>query len=94
MTKKQFAEKVVEVKGYKKKDIELAKTDIKTVVDFLLKNLSVDGKVQVEGLGAFEKVHKEERKGRNPQTKEEITVPACDTITFKIDKDLKAGLNK
>lgn len=48
-----------------------------------------DGKIQLTGFGTFLTVHKEERKGRNPGTGEEITIPAQNVVKFKPGKTMK-----
>ena len=52
-----------------------------------------DDKVQVIGFGTFEVKAREARKGRNPQTGEEITIPASKNPVFKAGKALKDALN-
>lgn len=48
-----------------------------------------DGKLQLTGFGTFSTVHRKERKGRNPGTGEEITIPAQNSVKFKPGKKLK-----
>ena len=50
--------------------------------------------ISIRGFGALSVVHREERKGRNPHTGEEKTIPAHRTMKFKISKELKETLNK
>ena len=49
--------------------------------------------VQLIGFGTFKVKLRKKRKGRNPKTKEEITIPASKTVTFKPGKKLKELLN-
>ena len=49
--------------------------------------------VQLIGFGTFKVKHRPKRKGRNPKTKEEITIPASRTVTFKPGKKLKELVN-
>ena len=51
-------------------------------------------KVQLVGFGAFEVKARAERVGRNPQTKETITIPASKTPVFKAGKALKDAVSK
>lgn len=46
-------------------------------------------KVQVIGFGNFEVRERAARKGRNPQTGEEITIAASKSPAFKAGKQLK-----
>ena len=49
--------------------------------------------VSLIGFGTFLVRERAERTGRNPQTKEEITIPASRTAAFKPGKALKDALN-
>ncbi len=51
-------------------------------------------KVQLVGFGSFEVRKRAARKGRNPQTKEEIKIPASKAPVFKAGKALKDVVNK
>ena len=48
-----------------------------------------DEKVQLVGFGSFETKHRAERTGRNPKTKESITIAASKVPTFKAGKAFK-----
>ena len=50
-------------------------------------------KVQLVGFGSFEVRKRAARKGRNPQTKEEIRIPASKAPVFKAGKALKDLVN-
>ena len=63
---------------------------ISVVTDALTKG----DKVQLVGFGSFEVLHRAARKGRNPQTKEEIKIPASKAPVFKAGKALKELVNK
>ncbi len=56
--------------------------------------LAKKDKVQVIGFGTFEVKARGARKGRNPQTGKEITIPASKTPVFKAGKGLKDSVNK
>ena len=57
-------------------------------------NALVEGdKVQLVGFGSFEVRKRAARKGRNPQTKEEIKIPASKAPVFKACKALKDLVN-
>lgn len=51
-------------------------------------------KITVSGFGKFELRWMDERKGRNPQTGEEITIPGQNKIYFKPYKDLREHVNQ
>ena len=50
--------------------------------------------VSIRGFGTLSVVHREERKGRNPQTGEEKTILAHRIVKLKISKEFKESLNK
>ena len=60
----------------------------------VITNALVEGeKVQLVGFGSFEVRKRAARKGRNPQTKEEIKIPASKAPVFKAGKALKDLVN-
>lgn len=48
----------------------------------------------IPGLGSFHVTERKAREGRNPRTKEAITIPASKNIRFKAGKDLRDALNE
>ena len=56
--------------------------------------LEAGEKVKISGFGNFVVRQKNERKGRNPQTGEEIRLPARRVLTFKPSLVLKNILNE
>ena len=51
-------------------------------------------KVQLVGFGSFEVRERAERKGLNPQTKQEITIKASKAPVFRVGKALKDMVNE
>ena len=51
-------------------------------------------KVQLVGFGTFEVAERAARTGKNPQTKEEIQIPASKAPKFKAGRALKDTVNK
>jgi len=49
-------------------------------------------KIQLVGFGTFEIRERAERTGRNPQTGEEMTIPATKIPAFKPGKELKEAV--
>lgn len=90
MTKAELIEKVAENAELTKKDAAKA---VDAVFDVIMGALAVDEKVQVVGFGSFEVRSRAERKGRNPQTGEEISVAARKVPVFKAGKLLKDSVN-
>ncbi|USL45593.1 HU family DNA-binding protein [Priestia megaterium] len=75
---------------------ELTKQDSKKAVDALFETISntlaKEEKIQLLGFGTFEVRQRAERTGRNPQTGEEMTIPASKVPAFKPGKELKAAV--
>ncbi|MED4267816.1 HU family DNA-binding protein [Priestia megaterium] len=75
---------------------ELTKQDTKKAVDALLETISNtlanEEKIQLIGFGTFEVRERAARTGRNPQTGEEMTIPASKVPAFKPGKELKEAL--
>ena len=50
--------------------------------------------IKVSGFGKFVVREKNERRGRNPRTGEELTIPARRVVTFKPSTILRENLNE
>ncbi len=65
----------------------IPKKDVKAVVDALMEtvkeSVKADAEIRLIGFGTFKKAHRDARKGRNPQTGEEIQIAASDSLAFK-----------
>ena len=71
-----------------------AEASVNAFVDVITESLVKGDKVQLVGFGSFEVRKRAARKGRNPQTKEEIKIPASKAPVFKAGKALKDLVNK
>ena len=71
-----------------------AEASVNAFVDVVTEALTEGDKVQLVGFGSFEVRKRAARKGRNPQTKEEIKIPASKAPVFKAGKALKDLVNK
>ncbi|RBW68214.1 HU family DNA-binding protein [Bacillus taeanensis] len=75
---------------------ELSKKDAAKAVEALLETisntLSKEEKIQLVGFGTFETRERAARTGRNPQTGEEIQIPASKVPAFKPGKELKEAV--
>ena len=74
-----------------KKDAESA---LKAFIDSVQEALESGEKVQLIGFGTFETRERAAREGRNPRTKETITIPASTVPVFKAGKEFKDRVNK
>ena len=91
MNKAELIAKIAEESKLTKKAAETALDAFMTTVEGALKN---GEKVQLVGFGTFEVRQRAARKGRNPQTKAEIKIPASKAPVFKAGKALKDLVNK
>ena len=71
-----------------------AEASVNAFVQVVTETLKKGGKVQLVGFGSFEVRKRAARKGRNPQTKEEIKIPASKAPVFRAGKQLKELVNK
>ena len=71
-----------------------AEASLDAFVEVVTESLVKGDKVQLVGFGSFEVRKRAARKGRNPQTKEEIKIPASKAPVFKAGKALKDLVNK
>lgn len=86
MNKTQQIEKISNKLNVSKKQADLI---LATVVETIREGLETEGKIRISDLGTFEVRDRAERKGRNPQTGEEIKIAASKTVAFKATKALK-----
>lgn len=84
--------------NYVASETNLTKKDsakaVEAVFDGISNTLKSGGKVQLIGFGNFEVRERAARKGRNPQTGEEINIPASKVPAFKAGKALKELVNQ
>lgn len=90
MTKADIVARIYEKVGFSKKDA----TDVVEATFEIIKTCLEKGeKVKLSGFGNFIVNSKRPRKGRNPQTGEEITIVGRKVLTFKASQILKKDLN-
>jgi integration host factor subunit alpha len=90
MTKADIVEKIYEKVGFSKKEsAEL----VELVFDIMKNTLETGDKIKIAGFGNFVVKEKADRRGRNPQTGEEIVITARKILTFKPSQVLKASIN-
>ena len=91
MNKADLVSAMAEQTGLSKKDSEAA---LNSFINIVSEELENNEKVQLVGFGTFEVRERAARTGRNPQTKEEIKIPASKAPAFKAGKALKDRVNK
>jgi DNA-binding protein HU-beta len=89
--KADLVDKVADKTGLTKKDSNAA---VEAVFDSIQEFLAEEEKVQLIGFGTFEVRERAARKGRNPQTGEEIQIPATKVPAFKAGKNLKEAVKE
>jgi integration host factor subunit alpha len=91
MTKADIVEKIYDKVGFSKKEsAEL----VEMVFDIIKTTLEKGDKIKLAGFGNFVVKEKADRRGRNPQTGDEIIISARKILTFKPSQVLKASINK
>ena len=91
MNKAELINAVAASADVSKKDTEAV---ITAMLDTITEALKQGDKVQLVGFGSFEVKKRAARTGRNPQTKEEIQIPAATLPVFKAGKLLKDTVSR
>jgi len=91
MTKADLADKVYEKLSCTKDEaIDL----VEITLEVLKEAIANEGHVKISGFGNFIVKRKSARKGRNPQTGEQITITSRKILTFKPSPVLKNRINQ
>ncbi|MFQ5917582.1 MAG: integration host factor subunit alpha [Candidatus Binatia bacterium] len=90
MTKAEIIDRTYEKVGFSKKE---ATDVVEATFDIIKASLERGEKVKISGFGNFVVNSKNPRKGRNPQTGEEIIIAGRKVLTFKPSHILKKSLN-
>lgn len=90
MTKADIVERIYEKVGFSKKE---ATDVVESIFEIIKGRLENGEKVKISGFGNFVINAKRPRKGRNPQTGEEITISGRRVLSFKPSPVLKKSIN-
>lgn len=90
MTKADMVELVYERIGVSKRE---AANMVESIFDIIKESLERGENVKISGFGSFNLREKQPRRGRNPQTGEEITISARRVLSFKSSNVLRDQLN-
>lgn len=90
MTKADIAERISSELGYTKNESIIL---LESTISLIKETLKSGNNLNIAGFGNFEVKHKRDRKGRNPQTGETITIEARRVLTFKPSSMLKTKIN-
>jgi integration host factor subunit alpha len=91
MTKADIIESIYEKVGLSKEE---SSRIVELVLETLKDTLENGEKVKISGFGNFVVRAKRSRRGRNPQTGDEIQITARKVLTFKSSPILKRALNE
>lgn len=90
MTKADLVENIYQKTGFSKKD---SAEIVETVFDLIKSTLEEGEKIKIAGFGNFVVKEKATRRGRNPQTGDEIKISSRRILTFKPSQVLKNAIN-
>ena len=91
MNKAELVEALATKTGETKKSAEAS---LNAFIEVITEAMKKGDKVQLVGFGSFEVRKRAARKGRNPQTGEEMKIAASKAPVFKAGKALKEKVNK
>ena len=90
MTKTDIAERIHLKSGLKKNESNML---LESVLSIMKDALESGEDIKIAGFGKFAVKKKKDRKGRNPQTGEPLTIEARQVLTFKPSALLKEKIN-
>jgi len=90
MTQTELIKKVA-----KEQELSKAKAEkiVKSVLSAISESLANGEEVRLSELGAFKFGQRSERKGRNPRTGKELTIPAKRVVKFVASKSVREAVN-
>lgn len=86
MSKSELVAEIAKQTGL---SLKQSKELVESIFATITKGLKKQGKVSISGFGNFELKKRPKRKGRNPATGAEITIPAKTVLKFRPLKGLK-----
>jgi DNA-binding protein HU-beta len=89
MTKSQLVQRLAEATELSKKQADAV---LQKLVDVTVSSVRKGDPVKIPGLGTFRKVQTKARMGRNPQTGEQIKIPARKKVRFSVAKIFKESV--
>ena len=89
MNKAELVEEVAKQTGLAKR---ICKETVDAVVSTITDSLAKREKITLVGFGSFKVITRKSRRGRNPQTGEEIQIPAKEVPKFAPGKNLKEAV--
>jgi integration host factor subunit alpha len=90
MTKQEIVSTVYEKLGFSKRE---SSDIVEHFFSIIKKSLAEGENIKISGLGNFVVKEKKARKGRNPQTGEEIQISPRRVLNFRLSQVLKDEIN-
>lgn len=90
LTKADIVERIYDKVGFSKKE---ATDVVESIFAIIKRHLEQGDKIKISGFGNFVINAKRPRKGRNPQTGEEIIISGRRVLSFKASPVLKKAMN-
>lgn len=91
LTKKDIVDEVALQAGL---DHKPASEAVEAFIEIIKETLEKDEDVSLSGFGKWHVRHKNARRGRNPQTGEEMTITPRRVVSFSLSKVLRDKLGK
>jgi DNA-binding protein HU-beta len=91
MNKRELVERIAQQSGVRRAAVMQV---LDAFQDTVIETLAAGDEVSLVGFGVFKTKERAARTGRNPQTGQEIEIPAAKLPTFKPGKPFKDALNK
>lgn len=91
MTKEDMIDQMAKHSGISKRQ---ANDALDAFISNITDNLKKGQKVSFSGFGTFDVSNRKARTGRNPQTGQEIQIPATQVPVFRAGKKLKEAVRK
>jgi DNA-binding protein HU-beta len=89
LNKSELIDAIAELSGLTKKDAEKA---LNGVLEAVQKSLAKGEEISIANFGSFKVKKRAARKGRNPQTGEEMQIPERNVISFSAGKSLRESV--
>jgi len=90
LTKFQITKAIAEQNGYTRKK---SSETVETILNTIKSNLSSSDDVLISGFGKFCVKEKRERRGRNPETGEDMMMTPRRVVTFRCSGKLRDKIN-
>jgi integration host factor subunit alpha len=91
LTKSQIIESIAEKNGFTKKK---SSETIETILEIIKSTLASNQDVMISGFGKFCVKEKRERRGRNPNTGEDMMLAPRRVVTFRCSGKLRDRVNR